>query len=329
MSFEPKDVIRIHFPRILGDPPVELSFALSSNAIMLTFESKRVYNTTKTEVISNKDGQVTLRCTNESSVLLHSNFQKIQDIYWYPFICSQFNINSFYIQEAKSPWLEITIPNKYKSITKLSTTNQGEKRFEKWTSDAGTYYFPLKNGLNSISMTFKADGARIYDGLVHLLLPLLLISLGTILSSSKLPDTIQDNTTAIVIAVLLTLTPLFLNNFKQFLEGSFMSLTMGLFLYLHSYVVSVLYIVMLWFFPAQAFIVTAYVLVCIMILFVNTSKYFRQGEFYRLFTVLIFDPIIKMIKSPYVSAWKLRKEDVVNKGFSENSAEQKNSPDKK
>jgi Na+/H+ antiporter NhaB len=66
-----------------------------------------------------------------------------------------------------------------------------------------------------------------------------------------------------------------------------------------------------------------------MILFVNTSKYFRQGEFYRLFTVLIFDPFIKMIKSPYVSAWKLRKEDVVNKGFSENSAEQKNSPDKK
>ena len=281
MNFEPKDVIRINFPWILGDPPVEMSFELSSDFLVLTVPFKRIYKTIKTEVISNEGDHVTLRCTNDSVVFLHSDFLKIQDIYWYPFIFSKFSINFLHIKGAKSPWLEITTPNRYKSITKLSTTNDGEKRFEKWTPYAGTYYFPLKNGPNSITMTFKANGASIYDGLVHLLLPILLVSLGMILSSAKLPDTIRSNTTAIVIAVLLTLTPLFLNNFRQFLEGSFMSLTLGLFLYLHSYIVSVLYIVILWFFPAQAFIIMTHVLFYILILFMNTLAYFRKGTFNR------------------------------------------------
>ena len=329
MNFEPKDVVRINLPRILGDPPVTMSFELSSNYLVLTVPSKRVYNTTKTEVIRNEDDHVTLRCTNESVILLHSDFKKIQDIYWYPFISSQFIINSLNIEEAKSPWLEITTPNKYKSITKLSATNEGEKRFEKWTADTGTYYFPLKKGPNSITMTFKANGASIYDGLVHLLLPVLLISLGTILSSVQLPDTIRNNTTTIVIAILLTLTPLFLNNFKQFLEGSFMSLTLGLFLYLHSYLVSVLYIIILWFIPNQAFIVTAYVLVCLLVLFVNTSTYFRKGVFTRLFTILVFNPIIQMIRSPYLSAWKIMKNKEAEKEIIEGNAEPKNSPNKK
>ncbi len=307
MNFEPKDIIRIDLPRILGDPPARLSFELSSNSIDLAVLSNRIYNSTKTEIINNENDRVTLRCTDESVILLHSDFREMQNIYWYPFVSSQFNIDSLQITNTKAPWLEISTPNNYKSLTKLSSVNHGEKRFEKWTADSGTYYFPLKEGINSITMTFKANGANIYDGLVHLLLPVLLVSLGTILSSAELSDAIRNNTTAIIMAVLLSLTPLFVSNFKRFLEGSFMSITLGLFLYLHSYAISVIYIIVFWFLPAYTSAIAAYILTWLLIMFVNTLSYFRKGTFNRVFTNLIFKPILYIIRTPYLSAWKIKK----------------------
>jgi len=307
MSFYQKDIIQVSIPRILGSPPVTLSFQLFSESIDVTLSSERVYNARNAEVIQNDINTVTLRCYNETVILLHSEFIKVQDIYWYPFISSKFEIDLLEISGSVHPRIEISVPNNYKSISKLSLINNNDKHFEKWTSDTGTYYFPLRNGNNSLSMTFKSDGARIYDGLIPTLLPLLVIILNFLLKRGSLPKAVNSNQTNITIAALLVFTPIFLSNFRQFLRNSFMSLTLGLFLYIHAYVIAIIYIIIMALFPAYTYVVIVYFLLWVFILLLNIQLYFRRGTFYKVFRVVLFDPIWKLMRLPYLIAWKIKK----------------------
>ena len=304
MNYQAKDILRLHIPGILGDPPCELTFQLSSKSLQLTLPSERVYCITDSEVMKDVDGQVTLKCNDKSVILLHTNFLKLQDIYYYPFISSIFGIASFGVTCEAAPWMEVTTPRGYKSITKYCNANGEYKQFEKWTVDSGTYYFRLRNGQNSFRMTLKTDGANIHDGLAHMALPIFMIALGLLLESSVLPEQLRANATGVMTGILLAFTPMFLSNLRQFLRESFMSLTLGLFLYVHSYLISVLYICALALRPTLAVPVAIYIVVSLLVLMLNVLAYFRRGAFHKVFSACIIEPTLRLMKGLYFSAWK-------------------------
>jgi len=219
MTFRSKDTLRLSLPRILGDPPARLTFQLTSEYITITLPAKRVHNVINATVIDDRGDSVTVECTDDSIVLLHSVFIKLQDIYWYPFVSSRFAVESLGISEAKDPWLELTVPRRYKSITMHSLVNGNIKQFELWAEDTGTYFFSLQSGNNCINMLFRTAGVSIFEGVAHILLPTLTVLVGYFLHSDAVTKTVQENSVGIMVAILLAFTPLFLATFKHFLQS--------------------------------------------------------------------------------------------------------------
>lgn len=311
MKYSPKDILRIELPHISGDPIVEITFLLYSNSIELILLSERVYNTENAEILSQKCGLTKLKCKNDSKIYLFSNFNILQNIYYYPFTSSTFLIDYLKIQTENIPRLEISIPEEYKSLTFLSfvhniksnTEHKEHKENETWSNKKGIFYFPLFMR-SSFKFTMRATGRSINYGIIHIILPIIIFLIGLLFNYGNLPKSVTENAPSILIGILLALTPFYVGILQDFISKSFMSINLGMYLYLKSYLLAVIYIVLFILCPSLTMYLIAYSVLWILLFLYSIKNYFRKGKFDLFTDTILYRPILFFIINSYKISWK-------------------------
>lgn len=311
MRSEFKDILKIDLPHICGDPIICVSFDLKSDSISLTLPSERIYNINDAEIITEEKANVTIECDNQSRLYLYSDFKLLNNVYYYPFVSSVFVLDKLKIKTKHTPRLEVSINDEFKSLSFLSyvqdsSKNTHIKEGETWANNKGTFYFPLFNEC-SFQFTLRATGRSINYGLIHITLPLMIFTLGFLMKYGNLPKAVTDNSSSILLAVLLTFTPLYIGILQDFLSKSFMSLNIGMALYAQSYIVSFLFIVLLLILPNAAIYLVFLELIWLLFFLESIRHYFNSGRFNQVVEFMLYKPIIYFIQKRYKSAWDIQK----------------------
>ena len=311
MRSEFKDILKIDLPHICGDPIVSITFDLKSEFISLNLSSKRIYNIKNAEIIDKEKSIVTIKCNNQSRLYLYSDFKFLNNVYYYPFVSSVFLLEKLKIKTNYTPRLEISINNEFKSLSFLSFVQDASKKTyikekETWANNKGIFYFPLFNEC-SFQFTLRATGRSINYGLIHITLPLMIFLLGFLMQHGNLPKVVTENSPSILLAVLLTFTPLYIGILQDFLSKSFMSLNIGMALYAQSYFISLLFIVLLVILPNVAIYLVLLELVWLLLFLVSVRSYFNSGQFNKVIKFILYAPIIYFIQKKYKSAWDIQK----------------------
>ena len=311
MRSEFKDILKIDLPHICGDPIVSIAFDLKSEFISLSLSSERIYNIKNAEIIDKGKSIVTIKCNNQSRLYLYSDFKLLNNVYYYPFVSSVFLLEKLKIKTNHTPRLEISINDEFKSLSFLSFVQDASKKTyfkekETWANNKGIFYFPLFNEC-SFQFTLRATGRSINYGLIHITLPLMIFLLGFLMQHGSLPKAVTENSPSILLAVLLTFTPLYIGILQNFLSKSFMSLNIGMALYAQSYFISLLFIVLLVILPNAAIYLVLLELVWLLLFLVSVRSYFNSGQFNKVIKPILYAPIIYFIQKKYKSAWDIQK----------------------
>jgi len=315
MRYRDKNIVHINLPNIYGNPIVEISFTLTSK-IYIRIPSKRVYNSTRTKIISEKNNRLSIECSNESKLFLYSNFKNIQDGYYFPFISSTFYINNLEIKSDDNLRLEITIPSEFKFLSFLSFVKNLKKEIisynecETWSNGTGTFYYPLYKK-SSIKITMRAMGKGINYGLMHVILPILIFSIHGVFVFGDLPKSITDNSSNILIGVFLALLPFYIGVFQNYLTKSIMTLCIGSFFYLTSLFATFLFIILSSSNPCVANIVMFSTLSWALLLTLSIKKYFSNGKFGKFFDWILYKPYIALVRLRYRNTWKSQKKQTL------------------
>lgn len=302
-----KDIISIELPHICGDPIVCISFNLKSDFINLTIPRTRIYNLKNVEVVWKDKGYININCTDRSFVYIYSNFDLLNNVYYYPFISSVFTLDRLQIKTDNTPRLEISIPNEFKSLSFLSYVQGPDKKkhikeMETWTDKKGTFYYPLLKEC-CFQFTLRATGRSINYGLIHITLPLIIFLLGFLLKYGGLPTGVTDNSSSILFAILMTFTPIYLGILQDFLAKSFMSLSIGMALYAKSYFISLLYILIFELYNELTIYLVLIELCWVLLFLISVRHYFNRGRFNHFLDLLLYKPTLYLIQRRYKKAW--------------------------
>lgn len=311
MDSEFKDILKINLPHICGDPIIKITFELQSKYISISLPSNRIYNIRCADIVSRMNGLVTIKCSEQSELHIYSDFDLLQDIYYYPFISSIFSLEQLEIESQNNPRLEISITDDFKSLSLLSYVQDVSKEAhykekETWADNKGVFYFPLF-GKCKFQFSLRVTGRSINYGLIHIILPVLIFLFGFLLQFGKLPNAVTDNSSSILFAILLAFTPFYIGILQDFMAKSFMSLNLGMFLYAKSYLISVLFIVFSIFIPSKTFYLVLVEFIWFLFFLFSVSSYFSKGKFDRLTTFILYKPVLYLIQKMYSSAWKIQK----------------------
>lgn len=311
MRSEFKDILKIDLPHICGDPIISISFDLTSDTIILSFPLKRIYNLKNIEVVKKSKSDIVIKCNDKSVIYIYSDFMLLNDVYYYPFISSVFSLEKLKIKTKNYPRLEVSISDEYKSLSFLSYVqdSSGEKhikQMETWANNKGVFYFPLFSS-NKFQFTLRATGRSINYGLIHITLPLMIFLLGFLIKYGNLPKAVADNSSSILLAVLLTFTPLYIGILQDFLSKSFMSLNIGIALYAQSYLISFLFIVVLEVYTKAAIYLVLFELIWLLFFLISVRNYFNSGRFNHIIDFILYKPIIYFIQKRYKKAWGIQK----------------------
>lgn len=311
MASEFKDILKIDLPHICGDPIIKITFELKSEYINISLPSYRFYNIRYADILSRENELVTIKCSDQSELYIYSDFNLLQNIYYYPFISSIFFLEQLEIKSHYDPRLEISISDDFKSLSFLSYVQYASKEVqhkekETWANNKGIFYFPLFDKCR-FQFTLRVTGRSINYGLIHIILPVLIFLFGFLLEFGKLPKAVTENSSSILFAVLLTFTPFYIGILQDFMAKSFMSLNLGMALYAKSYLISVLYIAFSIFIPSMTLYLVIYEFVWLLLFSYSVSNYFSKGEFDRFTNCILYKPIIYFIQKRYSLAWKIQK----------------------
>lgn len=311
MKSEFKDILKVCLPHICGDPIIRIEFDLKSEFLIISLPSNRIYNIKYADIMNRKDEIVTIKCYNKSELFIYSDFDLLQNIYYYPFISSIFSLDHLVIESGYEPRLEITITDDFKSLSFLSYVQDAEgiihyKEKETWANNKGTFYFPLFNK-SRFKFTLRATGRSINYGLIHTILPILIFLFGLLLQFGKLPKAVTDNSSSILFAVLLTFTPFYIGILQNFMAKSFMSLNLGMALYAKSYLISVIFIAFLIFLPNITIYLVLFEIIWLLLFLLSIRSYFSRGKFNHLIDCILYKPIIFFIQKRYSRAWVIQK----------------------
>jgi hypothetical protein len=301
----------MYLPHICGDPIIELSFQLNSNKIEIDLHPKRIYNIKNVQIISENGDWIRLLCTESSLISIYSDFKLIQNIYYYPFISSKFILN-IKINSIYKPYLEISIPDEFKSLTFLSYIKDKDsnklKRKEKetWINNKGIFHIPFFIN-NEFLFTLRTTGRSINFGILHIILPLLILMVGFLFKVGNLPGEVIKNASSILFAILLTLTPFYIGILQNFIAKSFMSVNLGIYLYFISYLLAIIFVICFMLYPSYIIFPTILIIIWFILFLSSIKGYFNTGKFNRIIDFILYRPVIYLIRKRYSTAWKKQK----------------------
>jgi len=309
-----KNAIIIAISHIYSQALYTITFSLSSSEITIYLPKERVFNISKVLDVKEEDGTIIVVCNNATIITIiaqtvypsyRSKFAHVPSAF--PFISADFSLKFDKILSNEDLYFQLQFPEEVSLLSNFTKVRIEDIWFhdiwEPNKSKRVTYSCPLtprqlQEGLE-ISFRARSRIERIIFGVVPLILPLLVGTLGVIMKIGTFPQ--GWKTPIVFISAFLAFTPFYVGLLLK--TGAWISFNFSLIFYGFCYLVSILF-VLFYFYPKEIFLKFV-VLFGLFVLefFRNVAHYYAVGEFKvtgKIFLILLE----KLVKGYYRRAWK-------------------------
>ena len=310
-----KNVIIISIPNIYTRALYTITFSLSSE-IVLYLPKKRVFNISKALNIKEEGDTIIITCNNSTSITVRAQTlypayrsKSVHGPSAFPFVSADFSLRFDKIFSNDDLYFLLQFPEEISFLTNFTKVKIKDKELwfhDLWESNSHkrlTYCCPLtpdqlKEGIE-LSFRGRSRIERIIFGVIPLILPLLVGTLGIIMKIGALPK--EWKTPTVFVSAFLAFTPFYVGLLLK--SGAWISLNFGLIFYGFCYLLSIIF-VLLYFYPKEIFLRFTFLFVLFVLeFFRNVMHYYAVGEFKasgKIFLMLLE----KFVKSYYHRTWK-------------------------
>ncbi len=311
-----KNAIIITIPHIYSRVLYTITFSLSSSEITIYLPKERVFNISKAINVREEDKTIVVVCNNATIITITA--QTVYPSYRsrpvhgpsaFPFISADFSLKFDKILSTEDLYFQLQFPNELSLLSNFTKVRIKDK--ELWFHDIWepnknkriTYSCPLtpKQLQEGIEISFRARSRieRIIFGVIPLILPLLIGTLGAIMKIGIFPQ--KWTSPKIFVTAFLAFTPFYVGLLLK--TGAWIGFNFSLFFYSLCYLFSILFV--LFYFCSKRIFLTFTTIFSLFVLefLRNVSYYYVVGEF-KVTGKLLLILLEKFVKSYYRRAWK-------------------------